>query len=481
MHRYRRLPIFAGADISESRTDPPILFINQIESVLDPDPYCSPLLLFAENIDFHAIAYILSLVLLFAVSALMSGSETAFFSLSKSDIESFRSSREASEQTTARLLDRPERLLATILIVNNFVNIGIVLIFEYLLRYYVVIENDLLRVIVSVALTTFLLLLVGEVLPKVYATGNYKSFSRAAAAPMSLAVNLTRIFSAPLMLLSRGLEKLLARHKPSTLSVDNLSQVLEMTDEGDLDEEGEKRILEGIVSFGKTEARAVMTPRTQVFAVADNCPFERLKHQIVQQGYSRIPVYHDDPDHITGILYIKDLLAHLDTPGYAWQRLQRTPLFVPENRKIDDILVDFQEKKNHMAIVVDEYGGTSGILTMDDILEEIVGDISDEFDEEDAPYTRKDDTHYLFEGNIPLRDFYRAVDFDDDIEQSFEQAKGESDSLAGFLLELNGAFPQKGQQINFLHYTFTVEAVDRKRIRKIALALPDEKTPKEGA
>ena len=441
---------------------------------MDPDPYCSPLLLFIENIDFHAIAYILILILLFVISALMSGSETAMFSLSKSEIETFRASRNASEQTAARLLDRPERLLATILIVNNFVNIGIVLIFEYLLRYYLVIDNDILRVAVSVVLTTFLLLLLGEVLPKVYATSNYKAFSRVAASPMAVTVSLTRLFSAPFILLSRGLEKLLSRHQPTTLSVDNLSQALEMTDEDDLDQNGEKRILEGIVSFGKTEARAVMTPRTQVFAIADNTPFERLKHQIVREGYSRIPVYRDDPDHITGILYIKDLLAHLDREDFAWQSLQRPPLFVPENRKIDDILVDFQEKKNHMAIVVDEYGGTSGILTMDDILEEIVGDISDEFDEEHTDYVRKDDTHYLFEGSIPLRDFYRAMDFDDPAEERFEQSKGESDSLAGFLLELSGAFPQKGQKIRFHRYVFTVESIDRKRIRKISLTLLPE-------
>ncbi len=441
---------------------------------MDPDPYCSPLLLFAENVDFHAIAYILLLILLFMVSALMSGSETALFSLSKSEIETFRSSRNPSEENVARLLEKPERLLATILIVNNFVNIGIVLIFEYLLRYYLVIEHPVLRVVVSVVLTTFLLVLFGEVLPKVYATGNYKGFSRFASGPMTVVVSLMRVFSAPFMLLSRGLEKILARRPHETLSVDNLSQALEMTAGGELDEDGEKRILEGIVSFGKTEARAVMTPRTEMFTLADTCPFERVKSQIVKQGYSRIPVYHEDPDHIIGILYIKDLLGHLDKTDFAWQSLLRAPLFVPENRKIDDILVDFQEQKNHMAIVVDEYGGTSGILTMDDILEEIVGNISDEFDEEETPYTQKDATHFLFEGHISLKDFYRAMDFDDRQEETFEAAKGEADSLAGFLLELSGAFPKRGQEIRFGRYAFTVESIDRKRIRQISLTLlPD--------
>lgn len=417
------------------------------------------------------------------VSALMSGSETAFFSLSKSDIEGFRNSKNSSEEGVARLLSKPERLLATILIVNNFVNIGIVLIFEYLLRHYLVIENGILRVVVSVALTTFLLLLFGEVLPKVYATGNYKSFSRFASAPMAVTVSLTRIFSAPFILLGRGLEKLLAHKGKSTLSVDNLSQALEMSND-ELSEEDEKRILEGIVSFGKTEAKQVMTPRTDLFSVPDDCPFDRLKRQIVKQGYSRIPVYREDPDHIVGILYIKDLLAHLDKSDFAWQALLREPFFVPENRKIDDILVDFQEKKIHMAIVVDEYGGTSGIISLDDILEEIVGSISDEFDEEETSFTRKDDSHFLFEGNISLKDFYRAMDFDDPAEELFEENKGEADTLAGFLLEMSGSFPKKGEEIPFGDYLFTVAAIDRKRIRQIALtvgaSLPEDRKKDPG-
>lgn len=440
---------------------------------MDPDPYCSTIFLFVENIDFHAIAYILVLLLLFMISALMSGSETALFSLTKSDLDTFKNSKNTSEHSAAALLERPERLLATILIVNNFVNIGIVLIFEYLLRHYLVIDNDILRMLVSVVLTTFLLVLFGEVLPKVYATGNYKAFSRFAATPLSITVSLTRIFSAPFILLNRGLEKLFSHKGKSTLSVDNLTQALEMTSD-EMGEGDDKRILEGIVSFGKTEAKQVMTPRTEMFTLPDDCPFDRLKRQIVKQGYSRIPVYREDPDHIIGILYIKDLLAYLDRTDFEWQKLLRPPLFVPENRKIDDILVDFQEKKNHMAIVVDEYGGTSGILSMDDILEEIVGNISDEFDEDETQYTRQDDTHFLFEGNILLKDFYRAVDFDDPTEDLFEEHKGEADSLAGFLLEINGAFPKKGQQIPFQRYVFTVEALDRKRIKQIGLTVLPE-------
>ena len=217
-----------------------------------------------------------------------------------------------------------------------------------------------------------------------------------------------------------------------------------------------------------------MTPRTEMFTISDDCPFERLKRLIVKQGYSRIPVYHENPDHITGVLYIKDLLAYLGEKDFLWQDLLREPFFVPENRKIDDILVDFQEKKNHLAVVVDEYGGTSGIISMDDILEEIVGNISDEFDDEEIPYTKSDDAHFTFEGSVPLKDFYRILELDDETEKMFEDNKGDADSLAGFLLEINGAFPKRGQEIQFGRYVFTVQSLDRKRIKQILLTIADE-------
>jgi gliding motility-associated protein GldE len=239
------------------------------------------------------------------------------------------------------------------------------------------------------------------------------------------------------------------------------------------EDDDDKRILEGIVSFGKTDAKQVMTPRTEVFSVADDCTFERLKRLILRQGYSRIPVYHGNPDCIRGVLYIKDLLAYLGERDYQWQKMIRTPFFVPENRKIDDILVDFQEKKNHMAIVVDEYGGTSGIITMDDILEEIVGNISDEFDTEGGDgYTRDDENHFTFEGSTRLVDFYRILDIDAEEEEMWEENKGEADTLAGFILEKNGAFPKRGETISVMErYTFTISAIDRKRIKEIKLEI----------
>ncbi|MDD4819930.1 MAG: gliding motility-associated protein GldE [Flavobacteriales bacterium] len=449
---------------------------------MDTDPLGDTTLVISDLLNNTALWYFLLLIALLALSAFMSGSETALFSLTKSEIEDFKDSKNSSENTLFSLLKHPERLLATILIANNFINIAIVLIFEYLLRTYIDFGgHDILRIFISVVLTTFLLLLFGEVMPKVYATSSYKSFSRFVAMPMKILVAFLRILSAPLILLNKGLEKLFSHKSKDTLSVDRLSQALEMTQD-DTESEDDKRILEGIVSFGKTEAKQVMTPRTDVFSVDDTCPFDRLKRLILKQGYSRIPVYHENPDNIRGILYIKDLLAYLKEKDYPWQKLLRAPHFVPENRKIDDILVDFQEKKNHMAVVVDEYGGTSGIITMDDILEEIVGSISDEFDtEEEEGYTQDDDTHFTFEGNTQLVDFYRILDLDDDTVDMFEQNKGEADSLAGFILETNGAFPKKGQEIvAFGRYVFTVSAIDRKRIKEIKLTIaPQEITPED--
>ena len=421
-----------------------------------------------------ALWYSIAVILLLMTSALISGSETALFSITGAEKEEFKNSRDPRERMIASLLERPDRLLATILIANNFVNIAIVLILEYLLRTYVDFgDNDLLRVFISVVLTTFLLLLFGEVMPKVYATGNYIGTSRMVAPIIKVMSFLLRIVSVPFLLLNKAMEKIFSyRTRTGHLSVDGLSQALEMTQD-ETEDDDDKRILEGIVSFGKTDAKQVMTPRTEVFSVADDCTFERLKRLILRQGYSRIPVYHGNPDCIRGVLYIKDLLAYLGERDYQWQKMIRTPFFVPENRKIDDILVDFQEKKNHMAIVVDEYGGTSGIITMDDILEEIVGNISDEFDTEGGDgYTREDENHFTFEGSTRLVDFYRILDIDAEEEEMWEENKGEADTLAGFILEKNGAFPKRGETISVMErYTFTISAIDRKRIKEIKLEI----------
>lgn len=424
-----------------------------------------------------ALWYSIAVVLLLMTSALISGSETALFSITGAEREDFKHSKDPRERMIASLLERPDRLLATILIANNFVNIAIVLILEYLLRTYVDFgDNDILRVLISVVMTTFLLLLFGEVMPKVYATGNYLGASKMVVPIIKVMSVLLRVVSVPFLLLNKAMEKIFShRTHNGHLSVDGLSQALEMTQD-ETNDEDDIRILEGIVSFGKTEAKQVMTPRTEVFSVADDCTFERLKRLILRQGYSRIPVYHGNPDCICGILYIKDLLAYLGEKDYQWQKMIRKPFFVPENRKIDDILVDFQEKKNHMAIVVDEYGGTSGLITMDDILEEIVGNISDEFDTESGDgYTREDENHFTFEGSTRLVDFYRILDLEADEEEMWEENKGEADTLAGLILERIGAFPKRGETITFMErYTFTVSAIDRKRIKEIKLEIAQE-------
>jgi gliding motility-associated protein GldE len=251
------------------------------------------------------------------------------------------------------------------------------------------------------------------------------------------------------------------------LSVDRLSQALELTDYGDATME-EQKILEGIVSFGNTDVKQVMSPRIDIFALNIEASFEVVMPQIVDKGFSRIPVYRDNIDQIEGVLFIKDLIPHIDNDGFEWQSIIREPFFIPENKKLDNLLKEFQNMKNHLAIVVDEYGGTSGLISLEDILEEIVGDISDEFDDEDIIYTRIDDRNYLFDGKISLKDFYRITDIE---EEEFEAAKGEAETVAGFLLEIWGNFPKKGQKISFNGNIFTVESVDKRRIKQIKVTL----------
>jgi gliding motility-associated protein GldE len=250
----------------------------------------------------------------------------------------------------------------------------------------------------------------------------------------------------------------------SNFNVETLSQALELTSEGATTKE-EQKILEGIVSFGNTETVQIMTPRIDIFAISVDEPFEEVLKKILEKGYSRNPVYKDNIDTIIGVLYAKDLLAHLNKTSFKWQNLVRAAFFVPENKKLDDLLDDFRGRKNHLAIVVDEYGGTCGLVTLEDVIEEIVGDINDEFDDEDLTYSKIDDNNYVFEGKTTIKDFCKVLDDED--EEIFEREKGESETLAGFILEISGKFPKKGEKINFKNYTFTIEALDKKRIKQI--------------
>lgn len=358
--------------------------------------------------------------------------------------------------------------MATILITNNFINILIVLLFaslgEQLLEdFNYSIFGIKVRFLIEVVLVTFLILLFGEVLPKVYASRKAVRFASFMSKPVQVLNTFLTPLSYPLINLTNIVEKSLG-NKSNIFSVETLSQALELTSKGATTKD-EQKILEGIVSFGNTETVQIMKPRIDIFALSDDETYEAVLDKILKNGYSRNPVYHENIDTIIGVLYAKDLLAHLNKETFKWQRLLRDPLFVPENKKLDDLLSEFQEKKNHLAIVVDEYGGTSGLVTLEDVIEEIVGDINDEFDEDDLSYSKIDEDNYIFEGKTTIKDFCKVLGDED--EALFEEEKGESETLAGFILEISGKFPKRGEKINFKNYTFTIEALDNKRIKQV--------------
>jgi|TARA_B110000881_G_C18604119_1_gene538075 gliding motility-associated protein GldE len=431
---------------------------------LDPDPE----LLFVSflTIDYALSINCFTLIILLISSALISGTEVAFFSLSQVDVDNLFSKNE--KDTVVKLLQKPKKLLATILITNNFINILIVLLFaslgEQLLENFdYSIFGIKVRFLIEVVLVTFLILLFGEVLPKVYASRKAVRFASFMSKPVQVLNTLLTPLSYPLINLTNIVEKSLGS-KTNIFSVETLSQALELTSKGATTKD-EQKILEGIVSFGNTETVQIMKPRIDIFAISDDETYESVLDKILKNGYSRNPVYHENIDTIIGVLYAKDLLAHLNKKTFKWQKLLRAPLFVPENKKLDDLLAEFQEKKNHLAIVVDEYGGTSGLVTLEDVIEEIVGDINDEFDDDDLSYSKIDDHNYIFEGKTTIKDFCKVLDDED--EALFEEEKGESETLAGFLLEISGKFPKRGEKINFKKYTFTIEALDNKRIKQV--------------
>ncbi|MDG1110641.1 MAG: gliding motility-associated protein GldE [Polaribacter sp.] len=431
---------------------------------MDPDPE----LLFVSllTIDYVLSINCVALIILLISSALISGTEVAFFSISQVDIDDLSSKNE--KDIVVKLLQKPKKLLATILITNNFINILIVLLFaslgEQLLEdFNYSIFGIKVRFLIEVVLVTFLILLFGEVLPKVYASRKAVRFASFMSKPVQVLNTFLTPLSYPLINLTNIVEKSLG-NKSNIFSVETLSQALELTSKGATTKD-EQKILEGIVSFGNTETVQIMKPRIDIFALSDDETYEAVLDKILKKGYSRNPVYHENIDTIIGVLYAKDLLAHLNKETFKWQRLLRDPLFVPENKKLDDLLSEFQEKKNHLAIVVDEYGGTSGLVTLEDVIEEIVGDINDEFDEDDLSYSKIDEDNYIFEGKTTIKDFCKVLGDED--EALFEEEKGESETLAGFILEISGKFPKRGEKINFKNYTFTIEALDNKRIKQV--------------
>ncbi len=401
------------------------------------------------------------MVLLLFCSALISGSEVAFFSLSPQDMNDISTEESKQNNRLKKLLRTPEELLATILIGNNFVNVGIVILSAYLTNSLIDFSNaPTLGFIFQVVVITFLLLLFGEIIPKVYATQTALKFSKFMASPLFYLEKLFRPLSVILIKSTSIVNK--AVSKKQNISMGDLSQALELTAD-EITEEME--ILEGIVNFGNINVVEIMKSRVDVIAVDVKEGFGKLKSVIIESGYSRIPVYDGSFDNIRGVLYVKDLLPHHHKPNtFRWQSLVRPPYYVPETKKINDLLEEFQTKKIHMAIVVDEYGGTSGIVTMEDILEEIVGDITDELDEAKATHTIEEDGSYLFEGKTLLNDFFKITDIDSD---SFNDIKGDAETLAGLLLEIKGEMPQKKEEFQHKNYLFTVEAVDNRRIKKI--------------
>lgn len=419
----------------------------------------------------------LALVLLLIIcSALISSSEVALFSLTPAQKVDLVNSKNASDQRILGLLETPDRengpkrLLATILIANNAVNIAIVLISSQLTASWFEAANypEWLRTMIDVVAITFVIVLFGEVIPKVYATGNNLQVARFMAMPLEF----TRVLCSPLtwflMRSSSLLESRLKSRVRSSISVDELGHALELTaDDGRTAEE--HRILEGIVTFGGKEAAQIMTPRTDIVFLSIHQSFQEVLAIVLEKGYSRMPVIKDSTDEIAGFLFIKDLLPHIDSVEFDWQSLIMQPFYVPENKMIDDLLQEFQQNKIHLAIVVDEYGGTSGLVTLEDILEEIVGEIKDEFDEEELHYSRLDDYTYIIEGKTSLVDFYKILDVDG---QEFEDQRGDSSTLAGFMLEHAGRLLERGDTIEFNGYTLFVEAADKRKIKRVKVTLP---------
>lgn len=413
------------------------------------------------------IAFVVLLILL-VFSALISGSEVAFFSLNPNEKEVLNSSNLKKHNSIVKLLDSPKRLLATILVANNFVNVAIIIISTYAINHTFNFSSmpSWLNLFIQVVGITFVILLFGEVIPKVYATKHALSLAEIMAKPLLILKKVFKPISS-LLIFSTGVIDKRVKRKGLDVSVEELSMALELTE--DIPEnKDEHRILKGIVKFGETSVKQVMKSRVDVVAIDKTLDFLEVLNTILECGHSRIPVYEESFDKVSGLLYVKDLLPHInEKEQFDWNKLIRNPFFVPENKKLDDLLEEFQEKKIHLAIVVDEYGGTSGIITLEDVLEEIVGDISDEFDSDDVSYSKLDDNTYIFDGKTSINDLLKIIKADD--ETIFDEAKKDSDTLAGLVIELAGKIPLKNEKITYKHFTFIIEASDKRRVKRIKL------------
>lgn len=436
----------------------------------DPGLYLDTSLLLSifQPFTFGTLIYLIALIILLLFSAFISGSEVAYFSLGPSEKEAISSNETKAYSKAKLLLNNPKELLATILISNNFVNVGIIILSSYLINKifdFSTIPNWLSFGIQVVGIT-FVILLFGEVIPKVYATKHALKLVQIMAFPLHYLKNTVKPFSY-LLIHSSGLIDKGIKKKSLDISVEGLSHAIDLT-EGISENEDEHKILKGIVQFGETSVKQVMRARVDVVAIDIETSFSQIITTILDSGHSRIPVYLDSFDNVKGILYIKDLLPYIQKKAdFKWQSLIRPPFYVPENKKLDDLLKDFQTKKVHLAIVVDEYGGTSGIITLEDVLEEIVGEITDEFDDEDIAYSKLDENNYVFDGKTSLNDVCKILNIDDT--KFFDDIKKDADSLAGLVIEIAGKIPKKNEKIVYKNFTFVIEASDKRRVKQIKL------------
>ena len=410
---------------------------------------------------------------LLVISALVSASEVAFFSLRADDIQTCKDSSSPVDKLIVELLRKPRTLLATILIINNLVNVGLVTLSTFVMwemagtRQPEEIIVGIVTFVVTVAITFF-----GEIIPKVYATKNNLFFSRFMAKTWKVLIASCRPISNVLISFSRIVEKRFEKRGYHS-TVEELNQALELATESNDTTEDEKEILKGIVNFGTLTVRQVMRSRVDISAADVEINFHELMDYINKSGFSRVPVYRETIDKIEGVLYIKDLLPFIEQDeNFEWQKLLRPGFFVPESKKIDSLLKDFQEKRVHIALVVDEYGGVSGLITLEDIIEEIIGEINDEFDEELISFQKIDKSTFVFEGKTSLHDFSKALDLEGDV---FDEVRGESESLGGLILELNNELPSVGKKITYEQFTFVIEAVDLKRIKRVRVLINEEK------
>ena len=437
---------------------------------MDEDPQQRILLLqenFLNPLNWELTLATSAMFVLLLCSALISGSEVAFFTLNPNKWKEKDMSK--SQKIIKKLLHRPNNLLATILITNNFVNVAIIILSSYITASLFNFNNfPILEFIIQVVVVTFLLLLIGEVIPKVFANQNALVFASVMSTPINILSKVLAPISKVLVATTSVIEKRF-QNKGYQISVDELSTALDLAGENDTNEE-EKRILRSIVEFGNIDVKEIMKSRVDVVAIEEKTDFKDVKELVVSSGYSRIPVYKENFDTILGVLYIKDMLLHIKKEKFDWTSLVRTPFFIPESKMIDDLLKEFQEKKIHLAIVVDEYGGTSGIVTLEDIIEEIVGEINDEFDDDGIMYSKLDNSNYIFEGKTSLNDVLKTIDGEIDY---FDEVKGDADTLAGLILELKGNIPEKGEVLVYEPYTFSIESVDQRRVKRVKISIDE--------